>query len=120
MPKTIEELTVQETVKKIEHVLNENPGPIQGVQAAYQYDITDEEYSFQLHLNDGSAKVVENFKERADCVILISYPNFKKMLLGKLNGTTAFMMGKLKVKGDVGKALKVEALLREYNMADHF
>lgn len=120
MPKAIEELTVQETVRKIEHILNENPAPLQGVQAAYQYDITDEEYSFQLHIKDGVAKVLEEFEERAECVILISYPNFKKMLLGKFSGTAAFMMGKLKVKGDVNKALKVESLLREYDMAKHF
>ncbi|WHY73025.1 SCP2 sterol-binding domain-containing protein [Fictibacillus enclensis] len=120
MAKAMEDLTVKETVKKIEDVINDNPGPIEGVQAVYQYDIPDEDYSFQLHLKDGKAEVKEEYTERGDCTIIISYPNFKKMLLGKLNGTAAFMMGKLKVKGDIGKALKVEALLGQYNMEAEF
>lgn len=120
MAKAIEDLTVQETVKKIEHIINDNPDPIQGVQAVYQYEIPDEDYSFQLHLNEGKAEVREDFTERGDCTIIISYPNFKKMLFGKLNGAAAFMMGKLKVKGDIGKALKAEALLGHYDMEAEF
>ncbi|MGG1573890.1 SCP2 sterol-binding domain-containing protein [Fictibacillus sp. NRS-1165] len=119
MAKAIEEYSVQETGQKIEQVLNENPEPIKEMNVIYQYDITDEDYSFQLHLADGTAKVSEGSPDKADCTIQMSFPDFKKMLLGKLNGTVAFMSGKLKIRGDIGKAIKIESVLRQYNVVDH-
>jgi putative sterol carrier protein len=35
-----------------------------------------------------------------------------KIMTGKLDGTTAFMQGKLKIKGDMGLAIKMQTLFR--------
>ncbi|MBU1821664.1 MAG: SCP2 sterol-binding domain-containing protein [Bacteroidetes bacterium] len=51
--------------------------------------------------------VVNNEDREADCTLEISSQNALKMLDGDLNPMTAFMMGKLKVKGDMGVAMKV-------------
>ncbi len=51
--------------------------------------------------------VVNNEDHEADCTLEISSQNALKMLDGDLNPMTAFMMGKLKVKGDMGVAMKV-------------
>lgn len=40
---------------------------------------------------------------------------FQKLLQGDLNSTTAFMTGRLKVKGNIGLALKLESILKKYN-----
>jgi len=45
--------------------------------------------------------------------------SFRLFLLGKLNGTMAFMTGKLKIQGDIGKALKIESILRQYEVTKH-
>ena len=37
--------------------------------------------------------------------------DFQKMFAGKLKPTTAFMTGKLKLEGDMGKAMKLEKLM---------
>ncbi|NLA04878.1 MAG: SCP2 sterol-binding domain-containing protein, partial [Firmicutes bacterium] len=37
--------------------------------------------------------------------------DFGSLLDGKLNATSAFMAGKLKVKGDMGLAMKLQSLL---------
>ena len=50
---------------------------------------------------------VTNEDQEADCTLEISAKNALKMLDGDLNPMTAFMMGKLKVKGDMGVAMKV-------------
>lgn len=47
----------------------------------------------------------------ADCTIHISEPNLEKLIAGKLNPMTAFAMGKIKVSGDMGLALKMGQLL---------
>lgn len=51
--------------------------------------------------------VVSNEDQDADCTLEISAKNALKMLDGDLNPMTAFMMGKLKVKGDMGVAMKI-------------
>jgi putative sterol carrier protein len=50
---------------------------------------------------------VTNEDQEADCTLEISAKNALKMLDGDLNPMTAFMMGKLKVKGDMGVAMKI-------------
>ena len=37
--------------------------------------------------------------------------DFMSMVNGELDGTTAFMMGKLKVAGDMGIAMKLQSVL---------
>ncbi|WP_077614400.1 SCP2 sterol-binding domain-containing protein [Caenibacillus caldisaponilyticus] len=119
MTKSLEDYTLEEAGQKIEQVLNENPKPIEGLNAIYQYDITDENQSFQLHLADGKAKVEFGAPQKADCILQISFADFKKLLLGELSGTVAFMTGKLKIKGDIGKAIKMENVLRQYNVKQY-
>ena len=41
----------------------------------------------------------------------ISDQNFKKLLEGKLDPVAAFTFGKLKVQGDIGKALELKKLI---------
>jgi putative sterol carrier protein len=38
--------------------------------------------------------------------------DFKDMVDGKLNGTMAFMSGKLKIKGDMSLAMKLESIIK--------
>jgi len=39
------------------------------------------------------------------------------MFAGKLSPTTAFMLGKLKIKGNMGLAMKLEKLLKKMSTA---
>ena len=58
-----------------------------------------------------SPNTVSNEDKAADCTITVSLENFKKMAAGELDGTTAFMTGKLKVAGDMSVAMKVGPIL---------
>ncbi|MDE0589054.1 SCP2 sterol-binding domain-containing protein [Halocynthiibacter sp. C4] len=49
--------------------------------------------------------------EDADVTLSASAEVFKGILDGSQNPTTAFMMGKLKVDGDMGQAIKLGAAL---------
>jgi putative sterol carrier protein len=42
--------------------------------------------------------------------------DFKEMLIGNLNATAAFMAGKLKVKGNLGLAMKLQTVLGKYEV----
>lgn len=49
----------------------------------------------------------------ADCTIGITAENMLKLLEGQLNPTVAFTLGKLKVKGSMGLALKLASILED-------
>ena len=49
-------------------------------------------------------------RDDADTTITISEDDFEQLVAGELNPMTAFMTGKLKVKGDMGAAMKLQKL----------
>jgi putative sterol carrier protein len=57
-------------------------------------------------VSDGAGK-------SADCTITVSLETFEKMIKGELDGTSAFMQGKLRVAGDMGLAMKIGPLLQK-------
>lgn len=119
MSNTIKEYSLAFLMQKIESVLNANPEPIHGFNAIYQFDIDGgESEKYQLHFQYGNATIKKEAEISADCTLQMSLENFHLFLLGKLNGTMAFMTGKLKIKGDIGKAMKIENILRQYSLKD--
>lgn len=58
---------------------------------------------------DGSTTppTVSNDDDEADVTLIISEENFEGLMDGSLNPQMAFMMGKLKIDGDMGLALKL-------------
>jgi putative sterol carrier protein len=63
---------------------------------------------------DGKANpntVEDGEGKTADCTISVGLDVFEKMVKGELDGTSAFMQGKLRVAGDMGLAMKLGPIL---------
>ncbi len=56
---------------------------------------------------------LSNEAGEADCTIRLSLEDFERLMAGTLNPTFAYTMGKLKVEGSMGLAMKLAALLDE-------
>ncbi|PSR08844.1 MAG: sterol-binding protein [Bacteroidetes bacterium] len=59
----------------------------------------------------GDTNVVSSEDLDADCTISITPENFLALTTGKLNPMMAMMTGKVKIKGDMGVAMKLQSLL---------
>lgn len=57
----------------------------------------------------GSQNVVSEENRDADCMVVVSEENFIALATGNLNPMAAVMMGKVKIKGDMGVAMKLNS-----------
>jgi putative sterol carrier protein len=62
-------------------------------------------------LLDGQANRVSEEDGAADTTIKVSWADWEAMSSGQLDGMTAFMMGKLKVEGDMSNAMQLQGVL---------
>ena len=79
-----------------------------GMSNSYLFDI-EGEGQWVVDVRDGKLTVTEGTSE-ADTTIQTSGETFDRIASGDQNPTTAYMTGKLKVKGDMGAAMKLQKL----------
>jgi len=60
---------------------------------------------------DGAAEQVSEEDGAADTTIRVGWDDGQQLAAGQLDGMTAFMMGKLKVEGDMGNAMQLQGVL---------
>jgi len=59
----------------------------------------------------GEENVITQEDKEADCTIKTKAETLKKLQSGDLNPMMAMMTGKIKIKGDMGLAMKLQSLL---------
>jgi putative sterol carrier protein len=60
---------------------------------------------------DGAAQQVTEEDGAADTTIKVGWDDWQQLAAGQLDGMTAFMMGKLKVEGDMSNAMQLQGVL---------
>lgn len=71
-------------------------------------DFGDPEGAIML---DGVAQQVTEENGTADTTIRVGWDDWQQLAAGQLDGMTAFMMGKLKVEGDMSNAMQLQGVL---------
>jgi putative sterol carrier protein len=85
-----------------------DPSKTAGMTNSYVFEI-DGAGTWKVDVQDGSVSVTEGGGD-ADATISASEETFGQIASGDLNATTAYMTGKLKIKGDMGAAMKLQKL----------
>jgi putative sterol carrier protein len=60
---------------------------------------------------DGAGQQVTAEDGAADTTIKVGWDDWQQLAAGQLDGMTAFMMGKLKVEGDMSNAMQLQGVL---------
>ncbi|XP_062480244.1 hydroxysteroid dehydrogenase-like protein 2 [Pezoporus occidentalis] len=106
---------VAETFRVIQGAITEED--VRTTQGIFQFELSgDEGGTWYIDLktkggNAGSGKP----PLKADVVMSMSSTDFVKMFTGKLKPTLAFMTGKLRIKGNMALAIKLEKMLTQLN-----
>ncbi|OPX03607.1 SCP2 sterol-binding domain-containing protein [Geobacillus proteiniphilus] len=110
--------SVKEVFELIDRQLKEDISRAEGIVAVYQFNLSGAEAGvYQVVLRPDTGFVVEGEQEPSDCTLSLDSEDFKKMAEGELNGTEAFMSGRLRIDGDMGLALRLQEVLAAYNSA---
>jgi putative sterol carrier protein len=80
-----------------------------GMNNSYGFDI-EGAGQWTVRVTDGNVTVGEGLEDAADVTISSSQEVFEKIIAGEQNPTSAYMTGKLKLKGDMGAAMKLQKL----------
>ena len=97
------------SLQEITEGMRQRVGEDSGLGARLKFDFGDDGIVFL----DATQvpNVISNDDAEADCTLKISMNDFIAMTKGELDGTTAFMMGKLKIEGDMGIAMRLQSVL---------
>merc|ERR1719245_765544 len=96
-------------IQKMADVITADGNALCGkINAKYNFNMKDTKKQFHLNLKDAPGASGEGHLPEHDVLFTMKEKDFIKMGKGKLNSTTAFMTGKLKMKGDMGKAMALE------------
>ena len=80
--------------------------------SVYQFRLSgDSAGDFYINIVDGSAELKEGLAEEPSVSISMKDEDFIAMMEGKLGATAAFFAGKIKIKGDMSLAMKLQTLL---------
>jgi putative sterol carrier protein len=86
-----------------------DPSKTAGMNNSYLFEI-DGAGQWKVDVKDGAVSVTEGPGDDADVTISASEDTFNRITGGELNPTTAYMSGKIKIKGDMGAAMKLQKL----------
>ena len=105
--------TPTEVFSEINTRLTAQPDKVEGINAAYKFDLTgDDGGEYHIVCKSGEVDAGSGAPENPNPTISMAANDFVDLATGKLDGTMAFMSGKMKIKGDMGLAMKLQKVLR--------
>jgi len=101
---------IETVFNQIQSLLNEDL--VKKTNAVYSFTLSDQNSHWFLDLKNGAGSCGKgNAPVDSDATLTMTSANFGKMFSGKLKPATAFMSGRLKISGNMGKAMKLEKLM---------
>ena len=106
-------MTPDDIFTEINNRLQADPSKAGSSNAAYQFDLTgDNGGQYHIVFADGAGEAGPGAAENPNITITMAANDMVDMVSGKLDPTMAFMSGKIKIKGDMGLAMKLQSILQ--------
>lgn len=104
--------SVAEVFTAIKERLDREPQRLKGLVGKFQFDLSGAGGGqYHVDVGDGKATVAAGLLSDPDVTISMSGEDFIELATGRLGGTQAFMTGRLRVRGDMSLALRLQSLI---------
>ncbi len=105
-------MTIREALKKMKERFN--PEKHSGFEGTFSFEVKDGDPEFfTIKVRDDNLEIEEKDSQEANCKIITDLDTFKAIMEGRKSAVTAFMLGKLKIKGDMNYAIRMNSILFE-------
>ncbi len=105
-------MNLQELIDKLRKIAETIDVSAEGFLAV-QVNIKDADPGvFYVEVKDHKINIEPYEYNDRDCLVTISMSNFNKLIDGSLDPVAAYTLGKIKVEGDIGKALEFVKLIK--------
>ena len=89
-----------------------DPEGVQGIDATFLFDLDGEQGGqWSVVLQGGKPTVSKSAVENPDITIIATAENWLKIVNGELSGQAAFLTGKIRLRGDMALAMKLQNIL---------
>ena len=108
---------IQDVLNQLETIISDDV--VKKTNAVFAFSIPDDnsEWYLDLKTGSGSCGLGKPIYGPADVTFYLKMADFQKMFAGKLKPMTAYMTGKLKISGNLGKAMALEKLMGKMQQA---
>jgi putative sterol carrier protein len=108
-------VTVQQYIDRLVQKVETDPAGLKGVHGVYQFNIIGENGgTYQVKVQDQELEYTEGTPYTAHSTFSLSANHFEKLFKGELNPVMAVMSGKVKIKGDLSRAKKLQNVVHYY------
>ena len=103
---------------KVQQLFAEMPAAFQedearGLTVVFQFDITgDGGGKWTVSVDNGKLSIVEGEHPKPDTTFASKADDYVAIAEGRLNEMLAFASGRIKIHGDLGKAMKLKSLFK--------
>mmetsp|Transcript_46142 Transcript_46142/g.113216 ORF Transcript_46142/g.113216 Transcript_46142/m.113216 type:complete len:115 (+) Transcript_46142:41-385(+) len=89
-----------------------DPSLVKQVKGVYLFVVKEggSDKKWTVDLKNGAGSIAQGDGAKPDCTITMKQQDFMDLFTGKINGQSAFMGGKLRIKGNMGMAMKLGKL----------
>lgn len=106
-----DELTIDELMSRMPEAFR--PEKAEGVEAVVQYHLTgDQGGDWVIRIEDGTCEVEEGTTDDPNLTLTADAQDYVKVVTGDIDGMSAFAQGKLKLKGDISLAMKLQGFFK--------
>ena len=98
--------------KQLPETVKDDPSKVEGFDGVLCFTIKgDKGGTWSVEIRNLELNITEGEHEKPDILVTMKDNDFVNFINGKLNGQMAFMTGKLKVKGNMQLAMKLNKLI---------
>jgi len=99
------------TPKEFFQKLADEPSQLEGLTAVFQFDITgDDGGKWYVDLAGDEPNIGEGTHDNPGCTIVLADEDLMAITAGTLDSQMAFMMGKIKISGDMALAMQLQKI----------